>query len=97
MELGDKRLIVQRVHSGSAKAAMDAGLRPSAAVMTVLATKDTVQEESTVVQLMNMVEPEELEADDDYEGSTLSNKTLYRCLHIYIVFVTNLNGKLNGW
>lgn len=70
LELGDKRLVVQRASVGSNKAAMSSqtttGLASVAAALPNLISKAPAQP-STVVQLLNMVSPEELLDDEEYE------------------------------
>jgi splicing factor U2AF 65 kDa subunit len=67
MELGDRKLIVQRASVGSKGMPMDA-VMPLSAPYTVTATGVTDQEATKVVQLMNMVTPEELEDPSEYQG-----------------------------
>lgn len=67
MELGDRKLIVQRASVGSKGMPMDPAM-PLSAPYTVTATGATDQEATKVVQLMNMVLPEELEDPTEYQG-----------------------------
>ncbi|KAJ2959135.1 hypothetical protein NQZ79_g5353 [Umbelopsis isabellina] len=66
MELGDRKLIVQRASVGSKGMPMDPTM-PLSAPYTVTATGATDQEATKVVQLMNMVLPEELEDPTEYQ------------------------------
>ena len=67
MELGDQRLKVQRASIGVSQAA---GLEMSVNAMSMLAgTTSTDLEEGRVLQLLNMVTPEELMSDEDYQGN----------------------------
>ena len=65
MELGDRKLVVQRASVG-AKQGLDipVGLPLS---FVPLVVKD--EEATRVLQLMNMVTPEELEDDEEYQGN----------------------------
>jgi splicing factor U2AF 65 kDa subunit len=66
MELGDKRLKVQKASIGITQVA---GVEMGVNAMSMLAgTTSTDAEESRVIQLLNMVTPEELMDNDDYEG-----------------------------
>ena len=66
MELGDKNLKVQRASIGFAQAS---GLEMGVNTMSMLAgTQSDSFEEGTVLQLLNMVTPEELLDNDEYEG-----------------------------
>lgn len=66
MTLGDKNLRVQRASIGVTQAA---GLEMSVSAMSLLAqTTSTDLEEGRVLQLLNMVTPEELIDNEDYEG-----------------------------
>lgn len=69
MELGDRKLVVQRASVG-AKQGMDV---PGGLYMnfTPMVVKD--EDATRVLQLMNMVTPEELEDDDEYQGKMLSS------------------------
>ncbi|KAH8556736.1 hypothetical protein BGW37DRAFT_524881 [Umbelopsis sp. PMI_123] len=66
MELGDRKLIVQRASVGSKGMPMDTAM-PLSAPYTVTATGVQDQEATKVVQLMNMVTPEELEDPTEYQ------------------------------
>ena len=68
MELGDKHLKVQRASIGFAQAS---GLEMGVNAMSMLAgtTSDNL-EEGRVLQLLNMVTPEELIDNEDYEGTS---------------------------
>ena len=66
MELGDKRLKLQKASIGITQVA---NVEMSVNAMSMLAgTTSTDAEESRVLQLLNMVTPEELMDADDYEG-----------------------------
>lgn len=66
MELGDKRLKVSFASIGMTQSsAMDLGV--SAMSMFAKTTSDDL-EAGRVLQLLNMVTPDELINDDDYEG-----------------------------
>ena len=66
MELADKHLKVQRASIGVTQAA---GLEMGVNAMSLLAgTTSNDLEEGRVLQLLNMVTPEELIDNEDYEG-----------------------------
>ena len=66
MELGDRHLKVQRASIGMAQAS---GLEMGVNAMSMLAgTTSENLEEGRVLQLLNMVTPEELMDNEDYEG-----------------------------
>ena len=66
MELGDRKLKVERASIGVAQAS---GLEMSVNAMSMLAgTTSTDLEEGRVLQLLNMVTAEELIDNEDYEG-----------------------------
>lgn len=66
MELGDKRLKVQKASIGITQVA---GVEMGVNAMSMLAgTTSTDSDVSRVLQLFNMVTPEELMDNDDYEG-----------------------------
>ena len=71
MELGAKQLKVQRASIGFAQAA---GLEMGVNAMSMLAgtTSDTL-DEGRVLQLLNMVTPEELMDGEEYEGACVSS------------------------
>lgn len=69
MELGDKHLKVQRASIGNTQVS---GLEMGVNAMSMLAgTTSQGMEEGRVLQLLNMVTPEELIDNDDYEGKPL--------------------------
>ena len=69
MELGDKFLRVQRASIGVTQAS---GLEMGVNAMTMLAgTTSNDVEEGRVLQLLNMVTPEELIDNEDYEGESM--------------------------
>lgn len=84
MELGPQNIKVQRASIGVSQAA---GLEMSVNAMSVLAgTASTDLEEGRVLQLLNMVTPEDLLDNEDYEGlfSLLPSHhdlALTRCRH----------------
>lgn len=66
MELGDKHLKVTRASIGFTQAS---GLEMGVNAMSMFAgTTSQDMEEGRVLQLLNMVTPEELMDNDDYEG-----------------------------
>jgi splicing factor U2AF 65 kDa subunit len=66
MSIGDKSLKVKKASIGITQVA---GVEMGVNAMSMLAgTTSTDQEESRVLQLLNMVTPEELMDSDDYEG-----------------------------
>ena len=90
MELGEKHLKVQRASIGFAQAA---GLEMGVSAMSMLAgtTSDTL-EEGTVLQLLNMVTPEELMDNEEYEGACAINVILNELL----MSCRNLRGYKRG-
>jgi hypothetical protein len=69
MELGDKKLRVQKASIGITQVA---GVEMGVNAMSMLAgTTSTDAEMSRVLQLLNMVTPEELMDNDDYEGNNI--------------------------
>ena len=69
MELGDDHLKVQRASIGVQQAS---GLEMGVNAMSMLAgTTSTDLEQGRVLQLLNMVTPEELMDPDEYEGILL--------------------------
>jgi splicing factor U2AF subunit len=69
MELGDASLKVQRASIGFTQAS---GLEMGVNAMSMFAgTTSNDLEESRVLQLLNMVTPEELIDNDEYEGMCL--------------------------
>ncbi|CAG8785238.1 9029_t:CDS:2, partial [Cetraspora pellucida] len=66
MELGDRKLVVQRASVGSAKNTGVASVLPSS---VLIPSGNGEMIPTTVLQLLNMVTPEELVDDDEYEGS----------------------------
>lgn len=88
MELGDKNLKVQRASIGAAQAS---GLEMGVNAMSMLAgtTSDNL-DEGRVLQLLNMVTPEELIDNEEYEGECLhdlaheaTNQSYFRNLRRY--------------
>lgn len=66
MDLGDQALKVQRASIGVSQAA---GLEMGVTAMSLLAGSTSADlAESRVLQLLNMVTPEDLINDDDYQG-----------------------------
>ncbi len=77
MELGDKHLKVQRASIGNTQVS---GLEMGVNAMSMLAgTTSQGLDEGRVLQLLNMVTPEELIDNEDYEGTlyTTREKNLY--------------------
>lgn len=71
MELGDKHLRVQRASIGNTQAA-GTGAEMSVGAMSMLAgTTSSEFEGGRVLQLLNMVTPEELIDNEEYEGKAL--------------------------
>ena len=69
MELGDKMLKVKRASIGVTQAS---GLEMGVNAMSMLAgTTSNDLEEGRVLQLLNMVTPEELIDNEDYEGKMI--------------------------
>ncbi|KAI7863919.1 hypothetical protein BDF14DRAFT_1839943 [Spinellus fusiger] len=64
MELGERRLVVQRASQGAKHGGEMVGVYPSLDILSVAAVKD--EDATRVLQLMNMVTPEELENEDEY-------------------------------
>lgn len=74
MELGDKHLRVQRASIGVTQAS---GLEMGVNAMSMLAgTTSTDLEEGRVLQLLNMVTPEELIDNQEYEGILIHPNSL---------------------
>ena len=81
MELADRNLKVQRASIGVTQAS---GLEMGVNAMSMLAgTTSTDLEEGRVLQLLNMVTPEELIDNEDYEGMYLS-LSLFQSLKVSI-------------
>ena len=84
MELGAKHLRVQRASIGVAQAS---GLEMGVNAMSMLAgtTSDNL-DEGRVLQLLNMVTPEELIDNEDYEGLNIQSifyvQTLTACRNL---------------
>jgi len=78
MELGDKHLKVQRASIGLTQVS---GLEMGVNAMSMLAgTTSQGLDEGRVLQLLNMVTPEELIDNEDYEGEP-PNTTLMKMIH----------------
>ncbi|ORX95524.1 hypothetical protein K493DRAFT_219056 [Basidiobolus meristosporus CBS 931.73] len=68
MELGDKKLVVQRASIGAKMAAPSFGTLGSFPIPPELIPINThTSEPTTILQLLNMVTPEELQDDDEYQ------------------------------
>lgn len=71
MELGDRKLVVQRASVGAKHGLVPGELQHTAqlhAVVEYLPTSGIAEDDATrILQLMNMVTPEELEDDDEYQ------------------------------
>lgn len=69
MELGDRKLVVQRASVGAKHGLLPEGYNNPVASADYLPVSSAKEEEATrVLQLMNMVTPEELEDDEEYQG-----------------------------
>ena len=67
MELGDRRLVVRKASVGNTQVA---GVEMGVNAMSMLAGTTSADSDVTrVLQLLNMVTPEELMDNDDYEGA----------------------------
>ncbi|CAJ0639062.1 2611_t:CDS:10 [Entrophospora sp. SA101] len=64
MELGDRKLVVQRASVGSIK---NAGVTTSLSSTVLIPAGNGEMQPTTVLQLLNMVTPEELVDDEEYE------------------------------
>lgn len=73
MELADKHLKVQRASIGNTQ---NTSIEMSVSAMSMLAAASDGLGESRVLQLLNMVTPEELIDNDDYEGMLIRNACL---------------------
>lgn len=90
MELGDARLKVQRASIGLQQAS---GLEMGVNAMSLLAgTTSSDLEQGRVLQLLNMVTPEELMDNDEYEGMSMSMVNLITSA-TKILFLRNLRGR----
>ncbi|KAK9674962.1 hypothetical protein K7432_016761 [Basidiobolus ranarum] len=68
MELGDKRLVVQRASIGAKVATPIVGTLGSLPIPAELIPINAhASEPTTVLQLLNMITPEELQEDDEYQ------------------------------
>lgn len=66
MDLGERKIRVKKASIGATQVA---GVEMGVAAMSMLAgTTATDSDESRVLQLLNMVTPDELMDNDDYEG-----------------------------
>jgi len=82
MELGDASLKVQRASIGFTQAS---GLEMGVNAMSMFAgTTSNDLEESRVLQLLNMVTPEELIDNDEYEGISLQRFPVLRVSADYL-------------
>lgn len=73
MELADKHLKVQRASIGNTQ---NTSIEMSVSAMSMLAAASDGLGESRVLQLLNMVTPEELIDNEDYEGMLVRNACL---------------------
>lgn len=89
MELGDRHLKVSRASIGITQAT---GLDMGVNAMSMFA-KTTSQdlETSRVLQLLNMVTPEELMDNEDYEGESLSFYATVLCFDLQLTFSQKRN------
>ncbi|KAI8376512.1 uncharacterized protein BYT42DRAFT_615241 [Radiomyces spectabilis] len=68
MELGDRKLVVQRASIGAKQGGAGAEPQNSALPISLIPVGGIKEEDATrILQLMNMVTPEELEHDEDYQ------------------------------
>lgn len=73
MDLGEKRLVVRKASIGVTQVAGEMSVN----AMSMLAgTTSTDPDMSRVLQLLNMVTPEELMDNDDYEGKRAPEDTV---------------------
>lgn len=73
LELGEEHLKVQRASIGATQAA---GLEMGVNAMSMLAgTTSTDMDQGRVLQLLNMVTPEELMDNDEYDGKCAPEST----------------------
>ena len=75
MQLGDKKLVVQRASVGARNPIIEqamSGVMPTPLPISIpgLNVQPSSQEATEVLCLMNMVTPEELEDDEEYESKT---------------------------
>ena len=75
MQLGDKKLIVQRASIG-AKNAQGLPQAPVQIQIPGLNLNQPTQPPTEILCLMNMVTPEELEDEEEYEGKSLGGDTV---------------------
>jgi splicing factor U2AF subunit len=69
MELGDRKLVVQRASVGAKQGLMAGEYNTLSGPTDLLPVHGAKEEDATrVLQLMNMVTPEELEDDEEYQG-----------------------------
>jgi splicing factor U2AF subunit len=69
MELGDKKLIVQRASVGANKSQQPTVPVPGVGLPTsLLSLSSGINDPTRVLMLLNMVTPEELEDDEEYQG-----------------------------
>lgn len=73
MELGDRKLIVQRASVGAKHIPPDYMSGPILPANYVPVTSARDEDATRVLQLMNMVSPEELEDDEEYQGMTYNS------------------------
>ena len=94
MELGDKHLKVQRASIGVTQAS---GLEMGVNAMSMLAgTTSNDLEEGRVLQLLNMVTPEELIDNEDYQGILLpSLPSLQSSIHTSPTSATGISQLIN--
>ena len=87
MQLGDKKLVVQRASVGSKTPlmeALEAGMgMPQPINIPGLHIEATAQSATEVLCLMNMVNKDELEDDEEYEGVSVC---LYVCMTSSAIF-----------
>ena len=103
MELGEKRLVVQRASVGAKQGDMhtsgggggghnNTGGASGNVSLPFVPSAVTDEEATRVLQLMNMVTPDELEDDEEYQGNILIVKNVYMRLS-----VLNINIYFTKW
>ena len=99
MELGEKRLVVQRASVGAKQGDMhtsaghnNTGGAGGNVSLPFVPSAVTDEEATRVLQLMNMVTPDELEDDEEYQGNILIVKNVYMRLS-----VLNINIYFTKW
>jgi hypothetical protein len=82
MDLGDQHLKVKKASIGITQVAGEMGVN----AMSMLAGTTAIDGESSrVLQLLNMVTPDELMDNEDYEGKFPHRTSLWICICLFIV------------